>query len=334
MLHPMRAVVIPRPGGPEVLEIRELPVPDYGSEELLVGVRAAALNRADLLQRLGRYPAPPDAPTHVPGLEFAGEVEACGDRVRGFRPGDRVMGILGGGGCAERVALHERLCMAVPPAMGWQEAAAIPEAFLTAFDALFERGQLAAGEVVLIHAAASGVGTAAVQLARICGARTIALSRTAAKRRRLESMGVESVLDPSTPRLAEAVRLASGGRGVDLVLDLLGRSAWSLNLEVLRERGRLVVIGLMGGSNVELDLAQLMGKRLTLIGSVLRNRPLEEKVALVQQFSRRILPLFAAGSLSPVIGHSFPLGSVAQAHALMERNESFGKVVLTLDAEG
>jgi putative PIG3 family NAD(P)H quinone oxidoreductase len=331
MLTPMRAVVITRPGGPEVLEIHELPTPSFGPEEVLVQVRAAALNRADLLQRRGQYPAPPGSPAHVPGLEFAGEVEVCGDRVRGLRRGDRVMGILGGGGCAEKVSLHERLCLSIPPAMSWEQAAAIPEAYLTSYDALFHRGGLSAGEVLLVHAAGSGVGTAAVQLALVSGARPIGLSRTPEKRRRLQAMGLSHVLDPQTPNLAEAIRIASGGRGVDLVLDLLGASVWPLDLEVLRERGRLVLIGLMGGSRVELDLAQLMRKRLTLVGSVLRSRPLEEKVALVQQFVRRILPLFAVGSIRPVVDRTLPLESVAEAHGLLERNETFGKLVLTID---
>jgi putative PIG3 family NAD(P)H quinone oxidoreductase len=334
MLTRMRAVVITRPGGPEVLEVQEVPDPPCGPEEVLVQVRATALNRADLLQRLGRYPAPPGVPEHVPGLEFAGEVESVGARVRRLRPGERVMGIVGGGGCSERVALHERLCIRVPPALSWEEAAAIPEAFLTAFDALHVRGKLACGEVLLCHAAGSGVGTAAVRLALAGGARPVALSRTPAKREALERMGVAHVLDPETPGLADAIRVAAGGVGVDLVLDLLGGSTWAVNLQVLRKRGRVVVIGLMGGSTVELDLATLMRKRLTLIGSVLRSRPLEERIELVQEFSRRILPLFAAGTLSPVIDRVMPFDRVAEAHGLLERNATFGKLVLSLDGGG
>jgi putative PIG3 family NAD(P)H quinone oxidoreductase len=331
ILKPMRAVVITRPGGPDVLELRELPTPSFGPEEVRVRVRATAVNRADLLQRRGRYPAPPGSPAQVPGLEFSGEVEACGERVRGLRLGDRVMGILGGGGCSEQVVLHERLCLPIPPAMTWEEAAAIPEAFLTGYDALYRRGGLSPGEAVLVHAAGSGVGTATVQLAMVGGARPIALSRTPEKRRRLEQMGLLHVLDPSTLDLADSIRVAAGGDGVDLVVDLLGASAWPLYVDVLRRCGRLVLIGLMGGSRVELDLARLMTNRLTVVGSVLRSRPLEEKIALVREFARRILPLFVVGSLRPVVDRALPLDAVATAHALLERNETFGKVVLTLD---
>ncbi|HKQ62579.1 MAG TPA: NAD(P)H-quinone oxidoreductase [Candidatus Polarisedimenticolaceae bacterium] len=326
----MRAVVIDGAGGPEVLHLRSVPDPVPGAEELLVAVRASALNRADLLQRRGLYPAPPDAPPDVPGLEFAGTVSLCGERVRGWRPGDRVMGLLPGGGHAERVAVHERLCLAVPPALGWEEAAAIPEAFLTAYDALFRQGELAAGEVVLLHAAASGVGTAALQLAAVAGARVIALSRTADKRARLERLGAHRVLAPDGADLIEAIRLAAGGSGVDLVLDMVGAPTWRGNLEVLRECGRLVVIGLLGGATVELDLARLMRRRLRLIGSVLRSRPVEQKIVLVQEFARCVLPLFAAGRLRAIVDRALPLERAAEAHALLERNATFGKVVLTI----
>lgn len=331
ILGAMRAVVITRPGGPEVLQFREVPDPAFGPEEVLVRVEATALNRADLLQRMGRYPAPPGAPAEIPGLEFAGRVEDHGPRVRGLEVGDRVMGILGGGGYAEKVALHERLCLRVPPALGAHEAAAIPEAFLTAYDALFRQGRLGAGEVVLVHAAASGVGTAAAQLAAVSGASIIGLSRTVAKRERLEQLGIFSqVLDPQRGDLVDAIRLAAGGNGVDLVIDLLGGSVWELNCEVLRECGRLVLLGLLGGSRARVDLLELMRKRLTIRGTVLRSRPLEEKVALVQEFGRRVLPLLAAGRIRCTVDRQFDLSQASEAHALMERNENFGKIVLTV----
>jgi putative PIG3 family NAD(P)H quinone oxidoreductase len=327
----MRVVSITGPGGPEALEIRDAPDPVPGPEDLLVRVRAAALNRADLLQRRGLYPAPPDAPPDIPGLEFAGEVEVCGERVSAFRNGDRVMGILGGGGQAERVALHHRLCMRLPPTMDWTEAASLPEAFLTAYDALFRQGELGAGEVLLVQAAASGVGTAAVQLGRVAGATVIALSRTPSKRERLERMGFERVLDPGDPGVTDEILRASRG-GVDLILDLVGAAAWKTHTTVLRSRGRIVVIGLLGGPRCEVDLAWLMGARATLRGSVLRSRSLEEKITLVQEFSKRILPLFASGKLSTCVDRSVPFREVADAHAVMERNENVGKIVLTLDA--
>lgn len=326
----MRALSISRPGGPEVLEIRRVAEPVIGPDEVLVRVRAAALNRADVLQRRGLYPAPPGAPVDIPGLEFAGEVEACGELVTSLQPGDRVMGIVGGGGQAEKLRIHERLCLHIPPGMSFDDAAAVPEAFLTAYDALFERGGLKPGEAVLLHAAGSGVGTAAASIATVAGARVVALSRSADKRRRLETMGVQRVLDPAAANLAEAIRMAAGGEGIALAIDLLGTAAWALNLEVLAVRGRLVLVGTMSGTKVEADLGALMRKRLTVVGTVLRSRPIEEKIELVQSFAKTMLPLLAAGRLRPVVDRVVPLEDAASAHAAMERNENFGKIVLTI----
>jgi len=229
----MRALTISRPGGPEVLEIRSVPEPSIGPDEVLVRVRASALNRADVIQRRGLYPAPPGAPADIPGLEFAGELEACGPLVATLQPADRVMGIVSGGGQAEKLRIHERLCLRIPPGMSFEDAAAVPEAFLTAYDALFLRGGLRPGEAVLLHAAGSGVGTAAAAMATVAGARVVALSRSADKRRRLESMGVHRVFDPATSNIAEAIRMAAGGEGVALAIDLIGASSWTLNLDVL-----------------------------------------------------------------------------------------------------
>lgn len=331
MLSGMRAVVITRPGGPEVLELSQVPDPVPGPEELLVRVRAASLNRADLLQRRGLYPAPPGAPAKIPGLEFAGEVESCGGRASGHTPGDRVMGILGGGGQAQKLVLHHRLCMPVPAPLTWEQAAAIPEAFLTAYDALYVRGRLAAGESVLVQAAGSGVGIAALQLARAGGASAIGLSRTAEKRRRLEESGLEPVFDPGDETVADRILRATDGRGADLILDLVGAAAWPLHARVLAERGRIVVIGLLSGSRCEIDLGLLMKKRATLVGSVLRSRSLDEKAALTDQFVERVLPLFSEGRLRAWIDRSLPMHRVREAHALMERNENLGKIVLTMD---
>lgn len=319
-------------GGPEVLVLRQVPDPDPGPEEVLVRVRATALNRADLLQRRGRYPAPPDAPADVPGLEFAGEVLRGGARARLLPTGARVMGILGGGGYAERVCVHERLCLRVPEPLSWEEAAAIPEAFLTAFDALYERARLRAGEWLLLHAAASGVGLAAIQLAALLGARVIALSRSADKRARLAALG-PAVLDPAAPDLARAIRAATGGAGVDVVLELVGAPTWPLDLDVLRSRGRLVLLGLLGGARAETDLGSVLHKRLTLVGSVLRSRTLDEKIELTRSFDERMGPLVAEGRLRGTVDRSLPLERVAEAHALMERNVNFGKIVLTVGGD-
>jgi NADPH2:quinone reductase len=326
----MRALTISRPGGPEVLELRSVADPVMGPDEVLVRVRASALNRADLLQRRGLYPAPPGSPADIPGMEFSGEVEACGELVTTLQPGDRVMGIVGGGAQAERLSLHERLCLAIPPGLSFEEAAAVPEAFLTAYDALFLRGGLRPGEAVLLHAAGSGVGTAAAAIATVAGARVIALTRSAEKRRRLETMGAHRVLDPAAPDLEGAIRIAAGGDGVGLVVDFLGASTWTLNLEVLAVRGRLVLVGTMGGATVEANLATILRKRLTVVGTVLRSRPIEEKIELVQSFSRTMLPLIASGRLRPVVDRVVRLEDAASAHAAMERNENFGKIVLAI----
>jgi putative PIG3 family NAD(P)H quinone oxidoreductase len=330
MLERMKAVVITKPGDPDVLRIRDLPDPEPGPEEVVVRVRATALNRADLLQRRGLYPAPPGAPADVPGLEFAGEVVRCGELVRTLRPGARVMGILGGGGYAERVCIHERLCLPVPENLTWVEAAAIPEAFLTAFDALFRQARLHAGEALLLHAAASGVGTAAAQLALAEGATVIGLSRTETKRHRLAEFGLHRVLDPMLDGLADAIRAAAGGDGVDVVLDMVGAPAWPLNLEVVKPRGRIVVIGLLGGARIALDLGTLLFKRVTVIGSALRSRSLDEKIDLTSDFAGRMGQLLVDGRLRATVDRTLPIDRAAEAHAAMERNVNFGKLVLTV----
>lgn len=324
----MKAVVLRGAGGVDVLGIRDVPEPRFGPDELRVRVHAAALNRADLLQRLGRYPAPAGSPADIPGLEFSGEVEACGVNVTRFRPGDRVMGILGGGAQAEKVVAHEGVCMGVPPGLALEEAAAIPEAFLTAYDGLVLKGRLALGEAVAITAAGSGVGTAAVQIAREGGARVIALSRSGWKRDRLRELGAIEAVDPAAPDALERILQAAGGDGIRLAFDLAGASSWELLLEAVGPQGRLVLVGTLGGAKVQADLSRLMRKRLQVIGSVLRSRPLDEKIGLVRSFSRGLLPLVAAGRIRPVVDRVLPFEEVARAHELLERNETFGKLVL------
>ena len=311
----LKALWIARHGGPEVLEIRDVPEPAAGPDDVVVRVRASGLNRADLLQRRGLYPPPPGVPAEIPGLELAGEVEACGARVTSLSPGDRVMAITGGAGQAERACVPERMAIAIPEGMDFPDAAAIPEAFLTAYDALFARGGLRPGETVLIHAAASGVGLAAAAIAAITGAKVIALTRSEEKRKKLAALGYETS-EPAS--------------GVDVVLDFLGASSWAGNVEVLLPKGRLVIIGTMSGSKVEADLSPILRKRLTVVGTVLRSRPIEEKIALTREFARTILPLIAGGRIRPVVDRVLPLSRAADAHGAMERNENFGKIVLTL----
>ena len=324
----MRAAVISEPGDPDVFEIRELPDPEPGPEEILVAVHASALNRADLMQRRGGYPAPPGIRGDVPGLEMAGVVEAIGERVTGWQPGDRVMALLGGAGYASRVTIHERQVMAVPESLSFDEAAAIPEVFLTAFDALFQHCELVPGESVLVHAAGSGVGTAATQLAAIAGCRVFGTAGSDDKLASAAALGLDVGINYHTTDFAEVIAEDTGGQGVNVILDVIGAPYWERNLASLAVRGRLVLVGTMGGGRLETNLGLLMGKRLRVHGTVLRARPLEEKAALTQIFARRYLHHFASGRLVSVVDRVFPLEEVAEAHRHMESNANFGKIVL------
>lgn len=324
----MRAIRIVEPGGPEVLRMTEVPRPEPGPSEIRVRVRAAGVNRAEILQRRGHYPAPPGWPADVPGLEFAGEVEAVGERVTAWKAGDRVMGLVGGGGYAEFVVVHEREAVPVPEPLSWEEAAAIPEVFVTAHDALFTRGRLRMGEAVLIHAVGSGVGTAAVQLARAAGATVLGTSRTEWKLERARELGLAIPIPAGGHEFADDVLDATGGRGADVILDLVGAGYLPRNLKCVALLGRIVVVGLTGGAFAEIDLGVLLRKRVTLVGTSLRSRPLEEKVAAVQAFARHALPLFADGRIRPVIDEVFPISNAAGAHRRMEADRNFGKIVL------
>lgn len=323
----MRAVVIREPGGPEVLEVRELPAPEPASDEVVVRVEAVGVNRADLLQRRGRYPAPPGYPSDIPGLEVAGVVEAVGTGVGDRAEGDRVMGVVAGGGYAERVAVPASTLVPVPDAVDLVSAAAIPEVFMTAFDAVFLQEGLGAGETLLVHAAGSGVGTAAIQLARRAGARTLGTSRTPEKLERALELGLDVAIagDDEWP---EAVLEATDGKGVDVILDLVGGPYLAGNQKVLASRGRHIVVGVTAGATAEIDLRLLMGRRGSIRGTVLRARAVEEKALLARSFEEQVLPGFADGTLSPVIDRTFPAAGAAEAHRYMEANESFGKILL------
>lgn len=325
----MRAVVIARAGGPEVLELREgIPLPDPGAGEVRVRVHATAVNRADLMQRAGRYPAPPGSPRDIPGLEYAGVVELSGAGVRRWRAGDRVMGIVGGGGYAEAVVVHEDEALPVPDALSLTEAAAIPEVFLTAHDALFTQASLAAGETAVVHAAGSGVGSAAVQLAHAAGARVVGTARSPWKLERARTLGLDVAVDARHQDFVEAVMAVTDGRGADVILDLVGGDLLGRNLEAAAEGARVIVVGLVGGATAPLDMRLLMRKRALVRGTVMRARSLADKIAVARAFERDAIPLLAAGRIVPVIDRVLPAGEAARAHELLERNETFGKVVL------
>lgn len=330
----MKAIVITRPGGPEVLELQDRPSPEPGHEQVRVRVRATALNRADLLQRAGHYPAPPGCSPDVPGLELAGEVEALGPGTTRWKVGDRVLGLVGGGAYAEQVVTHERTLARVPANLDWTQAAAVPEAFMTAHDALFRLGGLRPGGRVLVHAVASGVGLAAVQLAAAIHAETFGTSRTPAKLEVAKDLGLAHGLaaERSGERAfdAEVARL-TGKRGVDVVLDLVGGPYLAGNLRALAPLGRLVVVGLLAGRQEPLDLGLVLAKRLTIVGTTLRARPLEEKIQVARTFEDEVVPLLERGVVRPVVDRVLPLARAREAHEVMGRNETAGKIVLALD---
>lgn len=327
----MRAIVISKPGGPEVLELRDVPLPEVGPGQARVRIRATAVNRADLLQRLGAYPAPDDAPPDIPGLEVAGEIDAIGPYVSDVRVGDRVFAVVSGGAYAEAVVVPSRTLAKMPPNLDFAAAAAIPEAFVTAYDAMVAQAALRAGECVLIHAVGSGVGTAAVQVARAVGARVVGTARTEEKLARARTLGLDFGIVPDDgPRFADRVRAATGGKGADVVLDLVGGSYVPESLRALAEKGRHMLVGLLAGTRAEVDLALVLRRRLRLFGTVLRARPLEEKILAARMLEENLAPLFERGSLRPVVDRVLPLERAAEAHALLAANEGFGKIVLTV----
>jgi NADPH2:quinone reductase len=325
----MKAIVISEAGGPEVLQLRDIPEPLAGPDDLLVRVRATALNRADTLQRQGQYPQPGPRPEfEVPGLEFAGEVVRAGERAEGFAVGDRVMGLLAGGGYAEMVSINHRLALRVPDNLSWQEAGSIPEVFITAHDALLQCA-LQAGETVLVHAAGSGVGVAAIQVARVMGA-SLALG-TAGSAEKLEAakaLGLDVGINYREQDFAQAALEATGGRGADVVLDVIGADYFERNLRAMAPKGRMVLVGLMGGAATQANLGMVLAKRLQIRGTVLRARSVEEKALATRALEKSVLPHLASGRIKTVVDRVFPLAEAAEAHRYMESNANFGKIVL------
>jgi NADPH2:quinone reductase len=330
----MRAIVITKPGGPEVLELRDVAMPEPAPGQVRVRIHACAVNRADLMQVRGNYPAPADAPQDIPGMELAGEVDAVGAGVTDLAKGDRVFGIVSGGAYAEAVVVHARTLARMPAELDFIEAAAVPEAFVTAYDAMVLQAGLAAGDVVLIHAAGSGVGTAAIQIARAVGARSIGTARTEAKLERARELGMSAgvvpVMKDGHPRFAAKVQELTHGRGADVCLDLVGGDYVPESLEALAEKGRVMLVGLLAGARAEIDLGRVLRRRLRIFGTVLRARPLEEKILAAQVLQLRLAPLFASGTLKPIVDRVLPLEKAGEAHACIAANEGFGKVVLTI----
>ncbi len=331
----MRAVVLDGHGGPEVLRVADVPSPTVGPDDLLVDVHHAALNRADVVQRVGGYPdprrKPGDTSPEIPGMEYAGRVAALGDRVTGWLVGDPVMGIESGGCYAEQIVTHHRLALPIPPNLDPADAAAVPEVFITAWDALVVQGGLTSGRWALIHAGASGVGTAGIQIAKAIGAR-VAVTCSAGKMAACRDLGADVVLERSPADWPAALHagLAEHGStaGVDTVLDVVGGPEADRNLRVVRPKGTIVQVGLMGGGAVEVNLGLLLTKRVRWVGTVLRSRPLEEKAAISRRFADEVLPLFTTGALRPVIDRRFALDDIAAAHGHMEADANVGKILL------
>jgi putative PIG3 family NAD(P)H quinone oxidoreductase len=330
----MKAAVITRPGETDVLEIRQVDDPPKPTaDRVLVRVRAAALNRADVLQRQGKYPPPPGAPRDIPGMEFSGEVSQIGPEVYSWQTGDRVFGICAGGAQAEFVTVPANHLAQVPENLSWTDAAAVPEVFITAHDALFTQAGLQPGETVLIHAAGSGVGTAAIQLVRATGGRSFGTSRSADKLERAKQYGLDEsvVVGDDAKGFVDVVKEWTNNRGVDVILDLVGADYLEANLLAIAQTGRLMLVGTPSGSRANIDFGLVMSKRLSIRGTVLRGRSNEEKATATRLFSRHVVPLLAAGIVKPVVDVVFRLEEIREAHRMMESNQNFGKIVLSVE---
>jgi putative PIG3 family NAD(P)H quinone oxidoreductase len=323
----MKAVVFDSPGGPETLHVKEVPDPKPGPGQVLVQVKAAGLNRADLLQRRGLYPSPKGA-SEILGLECSGVVAELGPGATAVERGDRVMALLPGGGYAELAVVPDRMAIPLPEPLSFEQGAAIPEAFLTAREALFTLGRLAPSDFVLIHAAAGGVGSAAVELAHHLGAHVLATAGNSEKLARARELGADTLINYKTEDFAEVALSVTHGRGVDVVLDFVGASYWPKHRACMAVGARLVAIGVLGGANADVNFAEIMSRRYQILGLVMRSRPLADKIAITSAFIRESLPLFVDGRLSPVIDSVFPLASAAEAHARMEQNANLGKIIL------
>lgn len=325
----MKSVYIKEFGDAENLEIREVEKPFLSqANQVLVNVKAAALNRADILQRKGFYPAPKGFPERILGLEFAGEVAEIGEDVSDFEVGKRVFGITAGGGQAEFVLTEENQLAKIPENLSFTEAAAIPEAFITAYDAVWTQGNLQAGETLLIHAVASGVGLAALQIAKAKGNKVIGTSRTQNKLDECKKFGLDIAINTGEIKDFDEVIKKTNKNGVDVILDLVGANYFEANLQSLALKGRLVLVGLVSGRKAEFDLGMALTKCLKIIGTVLRSRVAEEKAVAAANFIREVLPLIEAGKIKPNLDKVFKMENVRAAHEYLESNESFGKVVL------
>jgi NADPH2:quinone reductase len=325
----MKAIEIAQPGGPDVLKPGERPVPVPAQGEVLIKVAAAGVNRPDVEQRKGTYPPPPGA-SDIPGLEIAGTVAALGPGADGFKVGDAVCALVSGGGYAEYCTAPVPQCLPVPKGLGMAEAAALPETFFTVWQNVFDRARLKSGETILIQGGSSGIGTTAIQMAKAMGARVLATAGSDAKCAACAKLGADGAINYNTQDFVEATLAATNKKGADVILDMVGGKYFERNIAALAIEGRLSLIALLGGRDAKIDLSLVLRKRLTVVGSVLRARPVSEKGAVAESLRREIWPLITAGKIKPVIDSTFPLADAAKAHARMETSAHVGKIVLTV----
>jgi len=320
----MKAIVITKPGAPEVLQLKDYAMPVPGKEEVLIEVKAAGLNRADISQRQGNYPAPPGVPGDIPGLEVAGSIVACGEGVTMWKPGDKVCALLAGGGYAESVCVKEGQCLAVPGNLSFEEAAGLPETVFTVWHNVFERGRLQPGETLLVHGGSSGIGTTAIQIAHVLGSKVIVTVGTDEKGENCVQLGADAFINHKKQDFEKELEK----EGVDVILDMVGGNYLQKNLNILKPEGRLVYINAMGGDTVSFSIRQVMMKRLTITGSTLRSREYSFKKELAQSVLQHVWPLIKEGKFKPVIYRSFSFNEAAEAHRLFEKSEHTGKIVL------
>jgi len=330
----MKAVIITRPGGPEVLAIAERPKPVCGIGEVLVKVAAAGVNRPDVAQRKGHYPPPAGAPQDIPGLEIAGTVVATGANVSRWKIGDKVCALVVGGGYAEYCNVPEGQCLPVPDNLTFTEVASLPETFFTVWSNVFDRGNLKNGESLMVHGGSSGIGVAAIQMATALGSTVYVTAGSDEKCRFCEALGAAKAINYKTENFADAIKQVTNGKGVDVILDMIGGDYTALNIQSLAADGRLVLINMMMGKNVQIDLSQIMAKRLTITGSTLRSRDISFKSDIARNLDWIIWPLLESGEIKPVINAVFPAEKAADAHRLMESSEHIGKIVIKFIEDG
>lgn len=330
----MKAIIITQPGGPEVLQPAERPIPAYATNEVLIKVMAAGINRPDVFQRKGNYPPPDGAPKDIPGLEIAGIVAETGSAVTRWKVGDKVCALVIGGAYAEYCAAPEGQCLPIPENLTFAEAASLPETFFTVWSNVFHRAALQPGESLLVHGGSSGIGVTAIQMAKALGSTVYVTAGSQEKCKFCETLGADKAINYKTENFAEAINLLTNGKGVDVVLDMIGGGYTEQNIKCLANDGRLVMINAMEGNKVEINLSEVMRKRLIITGSMLRARDVAFKSAIAKKLEQHIWPLLASGQIKPVIYKTFPFDEAAKAHKLMESSEHIGKIVLEFMGDG